>query len=66
MCQLKKIGSKPNLHFHDFSRWAPFDIVNIFINFVQHGFGMSTVTLFIKFHVNSLYITIAMTFGNSL
>ena len=48
MCQLKKIRSKPNLHVHDFSRWPPFDIGNIFINFVQHGFGMSTVTLFNK------------------
>ena len=33
----EKIRSKPNLHFHDFSRWPPFDISNIFINFVQHG-----------------------------
>jgi len=28
--------------------------------------GMSTVTLFTKFHVNSLSITIAMTFLNIL
>ena len=30
MCQLKKIRSKPNLHFRDFSIWPPFDISNIF------------------------------------
>ena len=31
-----KIRSKPYLHIHDFSRWPPFDIGNIFINFVLH------------------------------
>ena len=33
----EQIRSKPNLHFRDFPRWPPFDISNIFINFVQHG-----------------------------
>ena len=62
MCQLKKIRYKPNyLHFHDFSRWPPFDISNIFIN-LNSAIGMNTVTLFTKVHVNSLSITIAMTF----
>ena len=32
----EKIRSKPNLNFRDFSRWKPFEISNIFINFVQH------------------------------
>ena len=34
----EKITSKPNLHFHAFSRWPPFDISNMFITFVQHGY----------------------------
>ena len=34
----EKIMSKPNLHFHDFSRWPLFDISNMFIKFVQHGY----------------------------
>ena len=57
MCQLKRIRYKPNLHFRDFSIWPPLDIGKFF-----RKIGKSTVTLLIKFHVNSLYITIAMTF----
>ena len=31
----ENIGSK-SIYTHDFSRWPPYDISNIFINFVQH------------------------------
>ena len=62
MCQLKQIRSKQNVYVHDCSRWPPFDIGNIFINFVQHCFGMITVTLFTKSHVNSFTYVVAITY----
>jgi len=47
MCQLKKIRSKPNLHVHDFSRWPPFDIGNIFCKFCSTRLWYE--------HCNSIY-----------
>ena len=60
----EKIISKPNLHFHDFSR-CRHSISAIFsLNLFNTAIGMRIVTLFTKFHVKSLYITMDMSFWN--